>query len=262
MTITIRPDVRPDHAAPNATSDRAHADAAAVPVSLSDRLSIVSDAAHVGSHGCQQAAPLAPAAGQYRFRMRQHGRPRTCYAADADALLRVLITDYPDPAEASVDAQLTALQARVRHACGVIFSLFAAAVIADDLSRTEEAILLASTAHSEKQPSITNEQCRRWTHPIHPMVLIRELYLPGDAVRPPGGNIYWIRTATAESYVQCLAALGQIVLQENPVFTRLPSTRITGTTRPDIGGVGGDDLADVADVGGGTVVAAGGGDRG
>lgn len=259
MTITTRSDARPDHAAPNPGSGLARAAAAGVSVSLGGRLSIVGDPVHPIDRGRKPVAKLTPAAGQYRFRMRQHDRPRTCYAADADALLTVLITDYPDPAEPSVDAALTALQARVRHACGVIFNLFAAAVIADDLSKAEEAILLASTAHTEEQPSITNKQWRRWTHPVHPMVLIRELYLPEDAVRPPGGNIYWIRAATAESYVQSLAAVGEIVLQENPVFTRLPSTMITSTTRPDIGGVSGDYLADVA---GAAIGTAGGEDRG
>lgn len=127
---------------------------------------------------------------------------------------------------------MAAYQARVGHAAGVVFGLFASAVLTGQLSKDDEVILLASTAHTEQLPAITSEQCQRWTHPDHPMVLIRELYLVGDAVRPPGGNIYWIRCGESESYLQCLAALDQIVLQENPSFTRLPPT-IISSARPE-----------------------------
>lgn len=199
----------------------------AMSVLLDGRLSIVGDSADLVDHGGKPVAPLTPAGGPYRFRMRQHDRARTTYASDADALLSVLIEDYPDHVDASQETLMAAYQARVGHAAGVIFGLFASAVLTGQLSEDEEAILLASTVHTEQLPAITTEQCRRWTHPEQPMVLIRELYLADDPVRPPGGNIYWIGCGDAESYLQSLAALDQIVLQENPSVTRLPPTTIT-----------------------------------
>lgn len=241
------------HVDPAEQTDAAEQGESSVSVLLAGRLAGVSDGAVLVDHGGKSVAPLTPAGGQYRFRMREHDRARTWYATDADALLSVLIDAYPDPAslpqqasegekqeeaqhmsdEVAVAAALAAFEARVRHASGVIFNLFAAAVMAGDLSEEDEAILLASATHTEEQPAITNDQCEHWTHPDHPMVLIRELYLPGDDDRPPGGNIYWIRAATAESYIQSLAVLGEIELQENPALTRLPPTMITSTSRPD-----------------------------
>lgn len=246
-------DNNPGHVDPAEQADGAEEREPSVSVLLAGRLSGVSDSAVLVDHGGKSVAPLTPDGGQYRFRMREHDRARTWYANDADALLSVLIDAYPDPAsvpqqasageaqeetpemsdEVAAAAALAAFEARVRHASGVIFNLFAAAVMAGDLSQEDEATLLASATHTEEQPAITNEQCERWTHPVHPMVLIRELYLPDDDDRPPGGNIYWIRAATAESYVQSLSVVGEIELQENPALTRLPPTMITSTSRPD-----------------------------
>lgn len=172
-------------------------------------------------HGGDPVAPLTPTGHPYRFRLRID--QRSYYASTADDLLAVIIDGYPEPPQNPDDADQVdtydqeALDARTLHAFGVIINHVAGAIIEGDLTPDDEALLRRSAERGPSSPPITDQECPIWTAST-PMILITGLYHPSQRRQPPAGNVTFLDPGTPDTYLDDLARIGEIKLQQNPTF--------------------------------------------
>ena len=160
------------------------------------------------NHHGHPVAPLDPAGHPYQYCWHDTDRLELVYAATAADLLDEWIPGYLELDEPQ------RMYARAQHAISVRTGLVAQlAATATNLTGDQERVLLADLS---SLPDID-----RWNSPV-PLVLLDALYRPytdrqapisgidGD-VRDPS-NILWLRTASADSYVQSLAHAGVVQL--------------------------------------------------
>ena len=166
----------------------------------------------------QVLAPLAGSGAPFAYELRRDGW--RYYANESDALLTVLIPDYPPLTDTSSAAgpdgdgrgpQRLAL--RSRHARATRTWLQAEYVVdaerrAGPLDASVREVLLSSgTAPLHLDAP--------WAHEV-PLVVVDLAFTPHASQPAPLGNLLWLRPATADGYLRSLAHTGAIALSVRP----------------------------------------------
>ena len=149
-------------------------------------------------HGGHPIAPDHPAQLAWAYDLIEpRGR---VYGVDADAILAALIEDYPT---SESDTHLAA--ARARHALSTATALTAA---------RHAAHLGAMSTHQEhilRIPAWMPVAVPQWDCAV-PLVLVDVVYSPFTTAAAPIGNVHWLHSREADSYLLSLCEAGAVTV--------------------------------------------------
>lgn len=187
---------------------------------------IIDDADQAQDHSHRPIEPVTDEMLPFRYKVRLDGA--NAYASTADEVLALFVVDH-DPAPNLVDdhdGTLESEQIRVRgrHAATVIKSWSLQAAMTGQIPQEDLGIL--DQAVPGQGPVLTSTECPVWEHDV-PLVLLGDVYDPTyGKYTPPAGNVVFVFAHRAEKYLDGLAQLGMIMVEENPIFRAGPQSLV------------------------------------
>lgn len=149
-------------------------------------------------HGRHPIAPHHPGELAWAYELMEPGS--RVYGVDAEAVLAARIDHYPlDGSEAD------RITARVRHAISTAQTLTAARHAA------HPTVLSARHDDVLRNPAWAPLTLQRWDCAV-PLVLVDVVYAPFTTAAAPVGNVDWLHTRDADSYLLSLVEAGAVTV--------------------------------------------------
>ncbi|MFD7161343.1 hypothetical protein ACFV9C_42625 [Kribbella sp. NPDC059898] len=152
----------------------------------------------VHDHSGHPVAPPHPQALTWAYELVEPaGR---VYGIDADAILAAVIDDYQ-----TADPEHEKAAARARHA-------HATALILTAQHRADhQGTVIDAQVTTLRTPTSRPVTAPLWDCPV-PLVLVDVVYAPFTSATAPIGNVRWLHSRDADSYLQSLCEVGAVTL--------------------------------------------------